>query len=66
MYKKVCCTCKVVVLLIKPVTFVDVLVAVSVAGSQRYLIIITLPVTAASMINTETFYVYVPCRQSTC
>ena len=65
MYKKVCCTFKVVVLLIKPVTFVDVLVAVSVAVSQRYFIN-TLPVTAASMINTETFYVYVPCRQSTC
>ena len=65
MFEKVCCTFKVVVLLIKPVTFVDVLVAVSVAVSQRYLIN-TLPVTAASMINTETFYVYVPCRQSTC
>ena len=38
--KRVCCTCKFVVLLIKPIAFIDVLVTVSVAGSERYLIII--------------------------
>ena len=33
MYKKAWCTCKVVVLLIKPIVFLDVLVTVRVVGS---------------------------------